>query len=152
MELKFLFGSLRAVPAGKEDCPADIHLVDAMLVSRRTHTLQHLDMKRHTRMHPSAGGFVKRPRKTTLFHWYGESESCQVDTDGSLDKCYRALATKENIWKTEFEAYGQSHAILMFLPEGYTPSILLAPIDWVQVNEWEGALEILRAEDSSYTR
>lgn len=151
MEYKFLFGSYRMVEAGKEDEPGNMQLKDMMLISRRCHTLQHLDMKKHTRLHPSAGGFVGGIRKTTTMHWFGESESCQVGTDASMDKLYRALVSQENIYKTEIEAYGQPHVVLAFCPEGLKPSSILTGIEWEQIS-YEDARAELKAEDSVYTR
>lgn len=152
MELKFLFGFVRAIEKGDLPSLQTSKTVNAMVVSRRTHTLQHLDMKRKVNMGPTAGGFIKRPRKTTLFHWYGESESCQVNTDGSLDKIYRTLVTVENIYKVSLDAYGQPHNVYMFLPEGKYPCNLVTELAWEKVEDWEAALEELQAEDSCYTR
>lgn len=151
MEYKFLFGSYRMVEVGKEDSPENMNLKDMMLISRRCHTLQHLDVKKFTRLHPSTGGFVGGVRKTTTMHWFGESESCQVSTDASMDKLYRALVSQENIFKIEIEMYHQPHVVLAFCPAGFRPSSILTGIEWEQIS-YQDAYEELKAEASVYSR
>lgn len=150
MELKFLFGYVRAIENGDLPAPETSKTVNAMVVCRRTYTLQHLDMKRKVNMGPTAGGFIERILKPTLFYWYGESESCRVHTDGSLDKVYRSLTEIENIYKISIDAYGQPHNVYMFLPEGKYPCNLVTELEWEKVKDWEDALKELLAEDSRY--
>lgn len=130
MELKFLFGTVRVIEKNKEDVAENVTLKDCVVMTRKTDLIQHSEMASASFLHPITGGFVNNIRDRRKSHWYGESFSCRVRTDESMEPMYLKLVTVENYWKMELKRLGKTYTIFMACPADYEPSSLLGDVKW----------------------
>lgn len=146
MELKFLFGSTHLTPIGKDDTKENASVKEAIIFTRKTDIVQHSDIvKRTSFMGVTNGGFIRRFRRPSGTIWYGESVSCRVSTDESMEKVYHKLVEQNNYWYFEFEMYNEKHAVFMVCPEGFQPCSLISGIEWKPCTHAE-AYDIISAE------
>lgn len=115
MVLKFLFG-LGFV--SKEETHTR---KDFLVMARKTDILQHVDIARLIGLIPSSGGFVSKTHSVDKMHFYGESISCRVSTDSSMEPLYAKMLKEGSWWKTEIEHSRQKHKLWVVVPEGFTP-------------------------------
>lgn len=149
MELKFLFGNTHLVKINHDDVKENAEIKPAILLTRKVDIVQHSDMANRTQfMGVTNGGFVRRFRKPSGSIWYGESVSCRVSTDESMEKVYRALVEQNNYWYFEFEMYGEKHVIFMACPEGYYPCSIISGIEWKPCDHKE-MYDIISVEDEA---
>ena len=130
MELKFLFGTVRVIKKNDEDTIENATLKDCILMTRKTDLIQHSEMASATSLFPLTGGFIKSIRDRRKMHWFGESVSCRVRTDESMEPLYTKLVTTENYWKAELIRLGRTYTIFMVCPVDYEPSCQLSELKW----------------------
>lgn len=135
MIAKFLFGTERVIPLDLEDTMENVQHKDMLYIVRKHDAFQHADMAKICRMHPSTGGFVKKIGRPGEEHFYGESISCRVQTDESMDELYHAI-TKEGEWfKYTYSIPGSGTKFTIFCgcPTGYKPSAYGMDFQWEPV-------------------
>lgn len=130
MELKFLFGTVRVIKKNEEDVIENAKLKDCIVMTRKTDLIQHSEMASATSLFPLTGGFVKNIRDRRKSHWFGESVSCRVRTDESMEPMYLELVTAENYWKAELIRLGKTYTVFMVCPVDYEPSHQLGELKW----------------------
>lgn len=146
MTLKFLFGTNRMIEIGKEDVIENVKYKDYAIVARKTDVLQHSDMKNRCMFSPSTGGFIKAYRKPERATWYGESVSCRVETDESMNPLYEELMKAGNYFKFGFEMYKTIYTIFAICPAGYKPTSIVTGIEWEPCTH-EDMVEIIKVEE-----
>lgn len=143
MLLKFLFGSARVLVEGSDKET----LGDVLLMTRKTDIFQHSDMKQVTRTSPSTGGFVKHLRAPEKMEFFGESVSCRVQTDESMNPIYAELVKTGSWWKNEHLIHNTVHTIFLVTKAGHKPSCTWADLKWEPTTHAD-MYEIVKAEDS----
>lgn len=117
---KFLYGPVRAIKeSGINDIPLDVEPIYAIIMTVKKDIYQHSEMAKDCALVPFNGGFIQRfevPSKTKFF---GESISCQVKTDESMNKVYSELLKDGEYWVTKIQRDRQEHTVGMICPKGY---------------------------------
>ncbi|QYN79899.1 hypothetical protein PQD71_gp006 [Kosakonia phage Kc263] len=144
MILKFLFGTYRAKEEGKEE----IKFEDTLFMFRKTHVLQHSDVAQAFMFPPSTGGFVDKLRAVNTMHFYGESISCRVRTDESMDELYADLLKNGSWWETEYEQNKCKYGIWVVLPKGRKPAFSELGYEW-KPSSHKDMYDTLTAEDKT---
>ena len=144
MLLKFLLSFYRAVNLADET----ISTKQALFMFRKTDVLQHSDIKRAFCLSPSAGGFVSKLRSVDNMRFYGESVSCQVSTDSSMDPVYLALLKNGSWWETEYEQHGCKYSVWCVLPQGFKPNHPHVAFEWKESSH-KNMHELLTAEEEA---
>lgn len=146
MELKFLFGLTPLSLIGKEETRENVSVKEAIIFTRKIDIVQHSEMRDRVQfMGVSHGGFVRRIRRASGTIWFGESVSCRVSTDESMEQVYHKLVEQNNYWYFEFEQCNEKHAIFMVCPEGFQPCSIITGIEWKPCTHDE-AVDIVSAE------
>ncbi|AEV89662.1 hypothetical protein OBP_225 [Pseudomonas phage OBP] len=148
MQLKFLFGTVRAIPEGSEDIIENVKLKDFLALTRKTDVFQHSDMRSMVVMGLSTGGFVKKLHNPERMDFYGESISCRVRTDESMDPIYAELIKTGTWWKHEFQQHKKTFTIFGVTEAGFKPSSGVSELNWVETTHAD-MLDIVRAEDEA---
>ena len=97
---------------------------DALAVTHKRDSYQHVDMARDVQLMPFNGGFVDFDRKTgEMSNFHGESISCQVKTVDKDNPDIFALIKEWNAFELEFNA--PSHPkVVLFLKEHIVLEVL----------------------------
>lgn len=144
MILKFLFGTYRAKEEGKEEAKFE----DTLFMFRKTDVLQHSDVKQAFKFAPATGGFVSKLRSIEHMSFYGESVSCRVRTDESMDELYADLLKDGSWWETEYEQNGCKYSIWAVLPKGHKPAFDGLGYEW-KASSHKDMYDTLTAEENT---
>lgn len=145
---KFLFGHTRVIPVDAEDILENVKLKDILVFTRKTDIFQHSDMRSMVVMGLSTGGFIKKFHKPEKAEFFGESISCRVQTDESMDPLYAKLVSTGTWWKHEFQQYKKTTTIFAIVDNGFKPSSQISGLEWTPVTHAE-MVDITRAEDEA---
>lgn len=144
MILKFLFGTYRARHTEEET----VKFEETLFMFRKTDVLQHVDVARAFMFQPETGGFVDKLRSIEKMRFYGESVSCRVATDESMNELYAALLKDGSWWETEYEQNGCKYAIWAVLPKGRKPDFVKAGVEW-KLSSHKDMYDTLTAEEDA---
>lgn len=135
MIAKFLFGTERVVSLDQDPDSNNFDHKDMLFIVRKHDVFQHADMAKICRMHPSTGGFVKRLGKQGKEWFYGESVSCRVGTDESMDELYHDITENGEWYKYThvIPSSGSKFTIFCGCPTGYKPSTYGMDFEWESV-------------------
>lgn len=145
MQLKFLFGSIRALPVGMDSQIGNVKLADALVFTRKTDVYQHSDMKKLILFSPDTGGFIRKFDKPETMELFGESISCRVRTDESMNELYATLISTGHWWKHQFKQFNKLKTIFVIMQPGYTPYSVDGSMEWTPTTHAE-MYEIVEAE------
>lgn len=147
MIAKFLFGTYRISNIKTEE----YKFGDLLLLTFKQDVFQHSDMKKYIEMTPSAGGFVSKLNKIENMRFYGESISCAVSTDSSMDEVYKDLTTTGSWWKTTIVVHGRyEYQVWGVCKKGYKPFLPYIDLEWKESSYEEMLKHMEEMDDKRY--